>query len=74
MVAYLPVDSPATQLVGRICAEFLEMPGLRLTVPQARRLFGLEGATFDMVLAALLDAKFLARTHDGRFVMAAPQM
>jgi hypothetical protein len=46
------------------------MPGLRLTAPQAQCLFGLDSETWDAVLAALLDAKFLSRTHNGLFAMA----
>ena len=47
------------------------MPGLRLTAPQAQCLFGLDSETWDAVLAALLDAKFLSRTHNGQFAMMA---
>lgn len=31
-----------TNIVNRIRSEFCEMPGLRLTLPQAARLFGLD--------------------------------
>src|SRR5947209_3850150 len=34
------------ELVGRIRSEFLEMPGLRLTVTQASRLWGLDEGSF----------------------------
>ena len=47
------------------------MPGLHLTAQQAQRLFGLEAETCDAVLATLLDAKFLIRTHSGLFAMVA---
>ena len=47
------------------------MPGLRLTASQAQCLFGLDSETWDAALAALLDAKFLSRTHDGLFAMPA---
>ncbi len=47
------------------------MPGLRLTAPQAQCLFGLDAETCDAVLATLLDAKFLIRTHTGLFAMVA---
>ena len=43
------------------------MPGLRLTAPQARCLFGLDAETCDAVLATLLDARFLTRTQTGLF-------
>jgi hypothetical protein len=44
------------------------MPGLRLTTAQAQRLWGLDHAACDAVLAALVDSKFLFRTRDGAFV------
>lgn len=55
-------------LVGRVRGEFLEMPGLRLTLEQARRLWRLDDIVCDAVLAALIDAHFLARTSEGSFV------
>ena len=48
--------------------EFLEMPGLRLTAAQARRLWGLDAATCSALLSALTEAKFLFRTRDGAFM------
>jgi hypothetical protein len=56
------------ELVRRIQCEFLEMPGLRLTQPQACRLWGLEGELCRQLLASLVDAKFLTRTRDGSFM------
>ena len=44
------------------------MPGLRLTTAQAQRLGGLDRASCDALLGALVDAKFLSRTRDGAFV------
>jgi Fic family protein len=68
LVASRPcVNVPSAELLRRIRAEYLEMPGLRLTAPQAQRLFGLEAQTCDAVLATLLEAKFLTRTHTGLF-------
>lgn len=55
-------------VLQRIQGEFVEMPGLRLTAPQARRLWGLERDVCDALLAALVDTRFLARTRDGAFV------
>ena len=55
-------------VVRRIRGEFLEMPGLRLTPQQARRLWRLDETACDAVLGALVDAHFLARTRDGAFV------
>jgi len=55
-------------LFRRIQGEFLEMPGLCLTQPQACRLWGLDRDTCGMLLSRLVDAKFLTRTRDGAFV------
>jgi hypothetical protein len=55
-------------VLRRVQGEFLEMPGLRLTQPQARRLWGLDAAMCDALLSALVDANFLFRTRDGAFM------
>ena len=46
-------------VLRQIRGEFLEMPGLRLTLPQAQRLWGLEATTCEAVLAQLIAEKFL---------------
>jgi hypothetical protein len=56
---------PATDLLRRIQGEFLEMPGLRLTEPQARRLWNLDALSCSTVVSVLLDAGFLFKTSDG---------
>jgi hypothetical protein len=56
------------EVVRRIRGEFLEMPGLRLTPEQARRLWRLDEIACDAVLGALVDARFLAKTRDGAFI------
>ena len=61
---------PHDPAVTRIRSEYLEMPGLRLTVAQARKLWGLDEARCTALLAALVDAKFLFRTRDGAFMRA----
>ena len=55
-------------VVRRIRGEFLEMPGLRLTPQQAKRLWRLDDTSCEAVLGALVDARFLAKTSDGAFV------
>jgi hypothetical protein len=55
-------------VLQRVQGEFLEMPGLRLTEPQARRLWGLDAESCGALLGALIDAKFLFRTRDGAFM------
>ena len=63
--------APATEdVLRRVQGEFLEMPGLRLTEAQARRLWGLDAASCSALLGALIDAKFLFRTRDGAFMRA----
>jgi hypothetical protein len=57
-------------LVDRVRAEFNEMPGLRLTVPQATRLWGLERAVCLTVVEALVRASFLRWGHGGTIVRA----
>ena len=57
-----------SEVLRRVQGEFLEMPGLRLTQPQARKLWGLDEALCDALLGALVDANFLFRTRDGAFM------
>lgn len=56
------------EVLRRVQGEFLEMPGLRLTEAQARRLWGLDAASCNALLGALVEAKFLFRTRDGAFM------
>ena len=49
-------------VVDRVRAEFVEMPGLELTLPQAVRLWGLAPDDCRHVLDALADAGFLKWT------------
>ena len=51
-----------------IRSEYLEMPGLHLTVAQARRLWGLDVSTLRTALDALVETKFLRCTVDGAYV------
>ena len=55
-------------VLRRVQGEYIEMPGLRLTIAQAQRLWGLDRAVCDALLGALVEAKFLLRTRDGAFV------
>jgi hypothetical protein len=54
-------------LVKRIRAEFLEMPGLRLTLEQAQRLCGVEEELCQQVLDTLVDTKFLCVKPNGSY-------
>ncbi len=60
-------QTPAGELLQRIRGEYLEMPGLRLTAEQARRLWSLDLNTCVSLLEALVDSRFLARTSDGMY-------
>lgn len=46
------------------------MPGMRLTLLQARRLWGLDVITCASALASLESAGFLAKTREGAYVLA----
>ena len=54
-------------LLTRIRAEYLEMPGMRLTLAQAQRLCGVERMLCKAVFDALVDAKFLCVKSDGAY-------
>lgn len=51
-----------------IDAEFDEMPGMRLTLAQARRLWNLDQHECEEVLNHLCEAGFLVRDAGGRYV------
>jgi hypothetical protein len=54
-------------LEQRIHGEYLEMPGLALTPAQASRLWQLDLATAEALLAGLVLKGMLARTRDGAY-------
>lgn len=58
-------------LVVRVRNEFNEMPGLRLTVPQAMRLWGLDRDQCLSMIDALVRASFLQTTSRGEVVRSA---
>ena len=58
---------PYRATLARIRGEYLEMPGLRLTVAQAQRLCGIERELCEAVLSALVDARFLCTKPDGAY-------
>jgi len=62
---------PRRALIERIRAEYLEMPGLRVTLKQASRLWGADAAHCQSALDALVDAGFLLPRHGGLYVRAA---
>lgn len=58
----------ADEVLERIRADYLEMPGLRVSTAQARRLWGLEPVVCDRALGMLQERQFLKRLTDGTFV------
>ena len=52
-------------VIERVRAEFLEMPGMQLTLAQASRLFGLDAAACQRVIDVLVKASFLRWTPAG---------
>ena len=63
-----PTSSIDDRLVARIRSEYREMPGLRLTVEQAARLWQLDRRDCAAMLELLVQQRLLARTTDGAFV------
>ena len=56
------------RLLHRVRSEFIEMPGLQLTVPQAARLWGLDASASRRVIDALVEGSFLRWTERGTVV------
>ena len=56
------------QAFDRIRAEYLEMPGMRLTAAQVQRLSGVHLAICALVLEDLVHAQFLHKGPDGSYV------
>jgi Fic family protein len=65
-----PVIDPV--LLRRMWSEFVEMPGLRLTAPQARRLWGVGADTSSSALETLVALKVLVRAMDGTYGRPSP--
>jgi hypothetical protein len=67
-VRAIQMHSTPAPLFIRIRGEYREMPGLRLTLTEAARLWQIEPAACEAVLGALVDEGFLTRTRDGAFI------
>jgi hypothetical protein len=63
-------DYAFEELLSRVRGEYLEMPGLRLTVSQASRLWGLNAVVSDALLSCLEASGFLRRSAEGIFALA----
>ena len=71
LVRGMTAPSSASHLImNRVRGEFLEMPGLRLRLEQAQRLWGLDRRTCEDLLTSLVDAKFLARRPNDVYGLA----
>ena len=55
------------RIVRRVVSEYQQMPGLRLTMVQARRLFGLDLAACERVLSGLVAIGFLTQNSRGLY-------
>jgi len=66
----MPVMMSFGGVLDRARGEFMEMPGLRLTVSQARKLWNLDATLCESLLSSLVEARFLVRLQDGAFVRA----
>jgi hypothetical protein len=60
-------------VLQRLRAEYLEMPGMRLKTDQVQRLCGIEQNICQMVLETLVDARFLCVTPDGHYTRVTDQ-
>ena len=63
-----PHSAPLAGLRRRVRDEYREVPELKLTKPQAMRLFGVAPSVCAAVLRALVMENFLSRTGEGQFV------
>ena len=63
-------DSIDARLVERVLAEYREMPGLALTIEQARRLWGCDAEVCQRVVDVLVERHVLRWSRDRRLVRA----
>ena len=68
--AGVPASPLHASIVRRIAAEFREMPGLVLTVPQASRFLGVDQAACERILARLASQGVVRRSATGSYVAA----
>ena len=65
---FRPFDQ--VQILHRVRGEFREMPGMRLTLEQAMRLWSLNRETCASVFDELMASRFLQRDVNGRYKLA----
>jgi hypothetical protein len=68
IVAALPTDQDAL----RVRSEFLDLPGLTLSVPQVARMLGLRSEHAAAILETLVSDRFLTETASGSYHRAMP--
>ena len=56
------------EIITRIAVDYIEMPDLKLTARQARRLWNVPAEACDRALAALVERGFLVQTRAGAFL------
>lgn len=56
------------EAMTRIAMEYIEMPDMKLTAAQARRLWNIPAEVCDRALAALVARGFLVQTRTGAFL------
>jgi hypothetical protein len=60
--------SQIDDLVNLMRMEYLEMPDLKLTMPQARRLWDAPVDLCEQAMGVLVQAGFLVKSRDGAFL------
>ena len=66
----LSTETTTVDWLHLVRAEYLEIPGLRLTKEQVQRLWGLDPVTCEALLTALVDVRFLRLTRQDAYVRA----
>jgi hypothetical protein len=66
----MPDQPDVSHLLKRIESEYREMPGLQLTEHQMRRLWGLDGATCALIIAALVGSGILCEAPKHGYSLA----
>jgi hypothetical protein len=63
-------DSIDARVVERVLGEYREMPGLALTIEQARRLWGCDAVTCQRIVDVLVERHVLRWSRDRRLIRA----
>ena len=62
-----PPDALTSNAIERMRAEYVEMPGLSVTLLQAARLWGLSTPRSERLLSTLVDSGFLLCNREGLY-------